>query len=618
MTTQDHANAVGDGLNLLLQIAAPRLCRDPSVPAFLAWIADAGPALAPALLPPAMPARAAQAQQYFRLFGHAIYAALPLPQHHFRPRRLPLPGRNDPCVCGSLRKFKQCCEVVAQGLPRLPAELGAPHVFAAMGKAAWRDLPAAKAPAHLVEAAAMQWRHEQRLKDAAALLEPWAAEPPAGARYPDTHADLLDLLGDIYADLGKPRKRRTLAQSMIDRGEPLVQSKGWQRLCLMATDARKSGEARTALAHAQRLAPDDPSVSLLEVSMLIGLGDEDRAAERAEFLAKRMERRNAEGEYDTLIAALREMGNRGAGYLRDVELSHHQDLAQLHAWLRGLPPPVLRLDLGRATAEDLGVLAETAEQRPLVAACVRAIDAGTPPLVALTPATRAWDGFDIWMPLLERHPTAADSFDVLDALMLSLQGYGSPGAEALAALVLERALGLWALLRQRYPSAACAWGFMDNRPALRLLAQHIVHDDTPTAERCFDWLRHLVETLNPQDNHGFRERLAIVLLRRGLHAEALSLTLRYPDDIDGMELARAAALWRLDRRAEAFAVLAARLRANPKLARVMQSPDMPRPKPADFITYGTLEAARHTYASQFDLWQDPALRQLLEKPGRKL
>ena len=48
--------------------------------------------------------------------------------------------------------------------------------------------------------------------------------------------ELLDLLADLYLDLDHPRKRKTLAQAMVERGDSAVQSLGWQRLSMLASD----------------------------------------------------------------------------------------------------------------------------------------------------------------------------------------------------------------------------------------------------------------------------------------------------------------------------------------------------------------------------------------------
>jgi tetratricopeptide (TPR) repeat protein len=613
-----HADAFSEALQWLVHGSANRLVRDADPGAYLDWIARHGASIGEGVLPPDMrgKAHAVDASRLMRLLGHMIYAAMPLPQHRFQPRRLPLPGRNDPCLCGSLRKFKQCCEPMMSAMPRLSDEMAIPAVLDAMGKKAWRDLPASRIALRLVVAAAATFRHERRPADAVALLEPWAAQP---GPYPDDRADLLDLLGDLYADLGKPRKRKALAQAMIDRGAPQVQAKGWQRLALMATDAGKVDEARAAFTQAQRLAPDDPALALLDVTMLLGLGDAAQARERADFHARRLERMNADGRHDDLIAALRQLGEQGFAYFEHATLEHEPQLGRLDAWLAALPPPVLRLDLRHADAATLGELLPAKALDRALERWHEVFDAGSPTLVSLhAEGGDAWRGFGGWMGLLEAEPALGDSFDVIDGLLLALESHPSPASAAVARRLIERGLALWALLRARYARARCEWGVWTNRPALRILAQHVVGDDTPTAERSFDWLRHLVEVLNPHDNHGFRTRLAAVLLRRGLHADALALAERYPDDRDEMALAQVLALWHLGRRGEATSLFVDTLKGNRHLAKVMRSTVRPRPVETAFVGVGSLQEAQLAYRDQFDLWQAPELRAMIDGVVRRI
>lgn len=41
-----------------------------------------------------------------------IWNVTPIPENRFRPHKLARPERNAPCLCGSGRKFKQCCAAV--------------------------------------------------------------------------------------------------------------------------------------------------------------------------------------------------------------------------------------------------------------------------------------------------------------------------------------------------------------------------------------------------------------------------------------------------------------------------------------------------------------------------
>jgi hypothetical protein len=57
------------------------------------------------------------------VLGRSIWGATPAPRNDFKPKPLPSPERNDPCVCGSGQKFKRCC-AAGPPLPSLnPAEL---------------------------------------------------------------------------------------------------------------------------------------------------------------------------------------------------------------------------------------------------------------------------------------------------------------------------------------------------------------------------------------------------------------------------------------------------------------------------------------------------------------
>lgn len=162
-----------------------------------------------------------------------------------------------------------------------------------------------------------------------------------------------------------------------------------------------------------------------------------------------------------------------------------------------------------------------------------------------------WRQTGRWLPVLTMHPVLANSFEVLDQLLLLLTAHPSPTAMSVADLLVARALALGAEIRRLYPSARCEWGHWANRPALRLIAQHIMANEGPTADTSFEWLRAMMETLNPNDNHGFREMLMAVYLRRRLVNEASALAGRYPDDTEAMALLEARAHWAKGRQAEA-------------------------------------------------------------------
>ena len=599
---------LNEDLEAVLFSAATVLLRNDDLNSFLAWGKLALPELISQM--GQGPEHEANAEQDARLIGmmsRSIHAAMPLPSRRYRPGKLVLPERNESCCCGSGRKFKQCCAPVAQGIPPFPSELCVGPMLEAMGKSAWAHLPEAHMPIALLGTVAFDWRRQGRLPDLVRLLEPWL---PADGPIPDERADLLDLLGDVYADLQKPRKRKALAQAMIDRGGKAVQAKGWQRVALVACDAGQYRVAQDAFQQSQRLVPDDPALSILELSLLIGEGRTDRLRERADFWARSLSRRNQGGEYDGLIDAIRDMGERGNEMLLDTMVQHTPELKALSDWVQSLPAPELALKWGpHASPQDLGPLQPNAALAKALQAWRKVFAIDEPSLVHMqTDDAQPWDRLGQWLPVLHKHPVLANSFEVLDELVLLLTAHGLSGAALVAEPLIARALALWEQIRARYPLARCEWAHWDNRPALRLIAQHIVADHSATADQSFDWLRIMVEVLNPNDNHGFRDLLMAVYLRRGLLEEALALAGRYPQDTDGMEMLKARALWGLSRKGDAIAVMHRVFSGSRHFAKVWRSTKLPAANRAAYVTFGSDQEAKLAYRLQHDLWQDADLR----------
>lgn len=613
-----------DGLDaeMLMRLSAHWLLTMPSAEHYLRHMAEHGSVLfaeaitddpAAVQAAPAGKVLRADAPQFFRSLGWTIAAAMPLPALGWKPHRLTLPGRNAPCLCGSGAKYKHCCQSLIEGAPRLdPIYLGS-VVLQAMRPAEWAALPASAVHPDMVAGAAQDLMEQDRDRDALRLLEPWGKAP---APWKQARLELLDLLADLYLELDHPRKRKALAQAMVARGDAAVQSLGWQRLSMMASDRGEAAEARQAFENAQRLAPDDPRVALLEITTLLGSGDLERAHERADFHARRLSRLPQAAELAPQIEGLQALARGEMDHIAgtpwddaddeppaDIQRAIDSAFTAVQTWVNTLPPARLRLDLSRATAQDLGELR---------------------PAKSLQPALRAWrdifqpdpDGDDMlaaldlerWEPLLRRRPALLDSFEVLDDLVAGLHAVPMGLAAGLQAALLQRALDLWTLLRQRFPAALCEWGWLDNRPALRLLVECVELDPTPVAERSFDWLRALVEVLNPNDNHGLRERLGAVLLRRGDAAAALALADRFPDDIVGIELIRARALLALQRLPEAATAYAGALKASPHVDKLLRASRAPRRPAARSVAVGSLDQARLSVSAQHDLWRDKAVQ----------
>lgn len=600
----------------------------------LDWAGKHGPVLltssstgALAAMPFAQMATTDQAKTT-RWAAWSVARALPLPHLQFKPMALSLPGRNDPCLCGSLKKFKHCCAAAVEAMPPLSAEILAAHLFDALPRKSWKTLPLQKVNAQWVLSAAATWldlgrgagndsrsdplvyAREDRLKDAQDLLAPWMDLP---APWPEKHALLYDLLGDIYLTLDKPRKRKALAQRMVERGEPAVQSLGWQRLALMACDAGDDKQAREAMTRAVQLAPNDPRTALFEVNLLTHWGQESLARQRADFHARRFQKMKHDPDLQEVVEGLQHIARHGLSSFMLDTAAEDSTYGRLSRWLDSLPPAALALDLTEATAQDLGMLRPNAAAHKALTRWRAVFDLELPHLNGLNaPPSDEMDFAHEWLPVLEDAVVLGDCFEVLDGLVLLLQQELDPAADTLVQRVLERGAALWALLAQHYPRASCLWGGHGNRPALRLLSQCIERDETALKERTHALMAHLVWVLNPHDNQGYREPLIALYLRKHQVAEALSLCKRYPDDGPGMDLLHALALQTAGQTPAAVVALHAGLSKNQHLRRLLNAKTSPAEPSGDWITVGSKDEAHFIMHAQFDLWQSDEARALLK------
>src|ERR1035437_88483 len=100
-----------EDLESLLRLSVSQIIRKEDPEQFLLWFRDSALLIAPEFFkqfPNDMEAR----RRFLSVFGREIWNKTPFPSNHFRTRSLPKPERNAPCVCGSDRKFKQCCASV--------------------------------------------------------------------------------------------------------------------------------------------------------------------------------------------------------------------------------------------------------------------------------------------------------------------------------------------------------------------------------------------------------------------------------------------------------------------------------------------------------------------------
>ena len=494
--------------------------------------------------------------------GRAILNHLPDPRNDFKPRRLPEPGRNDPCPCGSGRKFKQCCGGV--GLPPMdfPEELLLPHVLNLLSKKDLPSVPHRRFNPELLAAVARDWAEKGDADRGRLLLEPLLAEP----RHLDgRHAEAFDTLMDIYLSLDKPRKRKALLAVGLATADPVLRSTARQRQAAMLQDAGDLPGAWNAFQAAMRDNPDDPNLAALEISMLQGMDDMERLRERARFWAVRLRRREDAADLEDMIAMLEQTAADPDSFTERYMNASLPDMAELAELLANLPPvrkpPRIEiLEDGHGVVVDGMDDVEFEEWAAI-------FDEGD-----YTDA-HAW---------LRDHPEAWDSVSVLHDLVGQVR-YVEPSrwmdTQVFAPLYDRIRQVMDATLAAAAAPCDLLWGFLDNQPWHELASwrmewlgdQDRLAEAAAACEEMLAW--------NPDDDQGIRYTLGALLANLARQADLLALCEYYPDEGGILEFHRVFALHALDRKGEALSLLADAHKRSPKILKYLLADDPRQPRP---------------------------------------
>ncbi len=261
--------------------------------------------------------------------GRGIWNATPLPGNHFRPKPIPEPGRNDPCPCGSGRKYKQCCARLPQ-FDLLTADEIWPILISRLSRAQVDAAVAAKRiPPFALAAAAQTYLDDAKPGKAAALLEPMFE---SGVDRLDERFEVaFDLLCDVYVEQGNDRKRERFAERIAQEARGPLARAAWQRLAAIRHDAGRIDAAWDAIRMAHQADPGDPTVGLNELTLLVTERRLDEARARATFWAAKLTRENYPDH--ELIAVFRSAAQDPSKTLAQEMVAHTgADLDRLAGW----------------------------------------------------------------------------------------------------------------------------------------------------------------------------------------------------------------------------------------------------------------------------------------------
>ena len=617
-----------DSFRDLVQAAVGRIVVTDNLDDFLAWFS--AEVYRQCLLARA-PMDASETKVLAAQLGRSLWGATPAPHNDFRPKPLPKPGRNAPCYCGSGVKYKRCCARFST-LPAMGSAELWPTVLDALPHRNCRQVVASgRVPVESLIVAAEESSAQGRSPRAIGFLEPIFGDKIAGTGRRYDHA--LSLLCDLYDDAGWTRKKTKLLERIVTEvPRSALRSGAYQRMATIRTDRGDRAGAWDAFRRAQRDAPGEPTVGLLEVHLLLAENRPERARESARVWRRRLMKLNVE-EFEGAIGFLTAVDKDPYGALAETSIDATggagQRLLKALPGIEGRPLPryevvaVPALDTGsdpeaeiarqlrgmgipekdiRAMAPELleqtrnlergdGPLDEALDAHFTLEAPerLRVLEAdwnaiyspGKPFSVDDVPRQTAFswdfDAEDVWMGFLDRHSEAFDSVDVLDDLATAVElhpmGDSMGFREAMQTPLVERGARI---LRQAVGEAGppgdrrLQWADARNRPGLRCLARA----QSLAMERGDDERARahaeLLLALNPGDNHGMRTSLMNIYLKTGQDEAAVALASRYEDDMFAeLPYGRVLALVRMGRRDAASEAARHAVNALPEVRRYL-------------------------------------------------
>lgn len=520
-----------------------------------------------------------------------IWNAIPLPGHNFEPRPRAWPERNAPCLCGSGRKFKICCQPITREMPPvLPAEiwpLVAQHLSAAQLDLA---IKSRKLPIELLADLAEEAFDQEDEKRAFSLLEPvFTTEMIAAGT--DGLEYALPVLLHMYRNSGRIGEAdRLLKTTEKQAPRSALRSAAFREMAVAAMHEEDSDTAWHFFRRALQDTPNAPEMGVLETLLLLADGQPETAGKRARFWRAKLQKLKVEDEgvLDFLRmaeedpeAAIECIAGGTAGE------SDEENMSALLEWIEemsGRPPLACRFE---KVAMDLPFADDEEKKQPAQTLSLqlkspkglgklekqwRQIFASAKPFSTFL-GSSPFDGDpeerDLWEPehasrwidFLLEHPAAFDSLDILDDLATALDAYDGPSAiyytSDLLLPVLRRAEEIVRLtMAKPEDGIVLSWLLTENRPALRLLTRLFYHLDAAGRKKEALELGRWLLDLNPADNHGLRADVIDALLRKNRDREVLDLAGRFKNDIlPDTGFGQALALYRLDRKKEAEALV---------------------------------------------------------------
>ncbi|VAW69419.1 hypothetical protein MNBD_GAMMA09-2100 [hydrothermal vent metagenome] len=324
---EDIDSAVYTQMHHVMRLALDKVLNQISSDEFLSWAQSSLPELAPAIFDgftiDDIPGAA-----YWMAVN--LWNAAPQPENHFKPTPLDKPSRNSPCPCGSGLKYKQCCS------RRPPLEPLHTDAF-------WSVMPLAmpktqinrlcknhQLPAHAIASMASFFSDEGDAAQVVKMLD--VLFEGSASRINHRYSGLLDMLCDNYnLHYKTDKKKNSLLDRMIHHKDRVIRAEAWQRIASMQQDLGNNQQALDALTEAMRADPDNPSHSLLELTLLIDSNRIEHARQRAGFWLHKL--KHYKNDYPDLIDTLKQAQTDPRSAIQSRLSNNDQQLTRLLKWI---------------------------------------------------------------------------------------------------------------------------------------------------------------------------------------------------------------------------------------------------------------------------------------------
>lgn len=541
MDTNDSFDALSAQADMMLSIAAQMMQQSFDGIDFLQRFREAVVIMVPDLFT-GVPEKEKDKAAFW--MGFNIWNAAPQAANQYKPAPLPRPERNQPCPCGSGQKFKRCCSHLAT-LVNFDIDSLWPYIVDAMNR---KDLIAqAKQrviPPHALGYIADRAMQEGDYKLVIQLLDP--CFEGAASTINHKHSGLMDILVDAYNMHYKTdTKKKTLLERLTRHKDRVIRADAWQRIATWQQDMGNITASREALQQAMRADPDNPSHSLLELTLLVSINEIEHARNRARFWLGRLQQ--YQYDYPELISTLHQATKDPLAALQkqygQILAGSDDRLDRLHFCIEQAEARAIPKYSAETSDEDdelFGKITCGVLEPPKLIQKLERLWQGINPAsepFSVSDYTSApdstWDDPDDeeWIEFLEQNPEAMDSFIILDSILSLLANSPTQGelpfVDPWAMQVANRGVQI---IKNNVTGFRLLWPYMENRPALRLLTNRIFQlMDEGELEQYIALAEYYIK-INPIDNHGLRCELINHYLKQNNNQQALALSQQYPND----------------------------------------------------------------------------------------